>query len=372
MDAFAEGGAPVYRILIADDEELALLSIRMSFPFDKYGFTRVTALSDPVAAREALLNGRYDAAFLDIRMPGVGGLDIARALHEAGSATAVVIVSGYSDFEYAKRAIQLGAFDYCLKPVQPDEADALLHKLDDFLYARRVEEAEALIPAILAGKASLEDELSGPSAHTYALSLRGPDARGALRRFQIPCAYRILPRRDGDALIFLTSERPLEAQIERWIGPGRALALHASGTDAQIPWMIKTLLTAADAGKEGVTYLDGGAEEEGRDVFTALIRYVSEHFDEPMQLSALSKRFGYSYTYLCELFKRQTGMNYSSYLRQLRMARAEVLLREGVSVSEVSRRTGFQNSRYFASWFRALKGMPPSEYRLNQLKEVYQ
>ncbi len=75
----------------------------------------VAECEDGIAAMEAIAAHRPDISFLDIRMPGVSGLDVARAAVAAKSQ--VVFTTAYD--EYAVRAFEAGAVDYLLKPVQP-------------------------------------------------------------------------------------------------------------------------------------------------------------------------------------------------------------------------------------------------------------
>ena len=119
----------MYRILLADDEKMALLSTNRSLPFAQWNMAVSASLCDPYEALSLLENGYYDAAFLDIRMPGLSGLDIIKKRKAAPFCPECIVVSGYSDFSYLKQAIQLGAFDYCLKPIQNGEASALLERL---------------------------------------------------------------------------------------------------------------------------------------------------------------------------------------------------------------------------------------------------
>lgn len=106
----------MFRVLLVDDEELALISLQYSFPWKEYGFTELLTTTDSGEAM-SLLEERYmDAAFVDIRMPGINGLELLKLAQERGLDTVFVIVSGYSDFAYAKTAIGYGVLDYCLKP----------------------------------------------------------------------------------------------------------------------------------------------------------------------------------------------------------------------------------------------------------------
>ncbi len=137
------------KALIVDDEQMALLSTRYSLPFETFGFNRVDLFSDPFAAKEALLSGQYDAAFIDIRMPGLSGLDLIAAVQNAGLATACIIVSGHSDFDYLRQAIQRGAVDYCLKPIHPEEADNLMRNLWGKINAYKLQNDGACLSKLL-------------------------------------------------------------------------------------------------------------------------------------------------------------------------------------------------------------------------------
>ena len=110
-----EGGGTVFRVLLVDDEELMLVTMRCAIAWQKYGFTNITAVSDPQEALRLLQEEHFDAAMVDIRMPGMNGLEMIEAAQKYGVSTGFVIVSGYADFSYAKQAIGLHVLDYCLK-----------------------------------------------------------------------------------------------------------------------------------------------------------------------------------------------------------------------------------------------------------------
>lgn len=80
---------------------------------------------------EALCLGRRkkaDIIITDIRMPGLNGLELCEKLHEANPNIQIILISGYADFSYAQRAIQLGVLGYCLKPVDIQYLQKLLRQ----------------------------------------------------------------------------------------------------------------------------------------------------------------------------------------------------------------------------------------------------
>ncbi|MEK5418543.1 response regulator [Paenibacillus sp. FSL L8-0708] len=72
-------------------------------------------------ALERILRSNPDIVLTDIRMPGLNGLDLIRTLKGKGCKAKCIIVSGYSEFEYAKEAIELEAVDYLVKPAELGE-----------------------------------------------------------------------------------------------------------------------------------------------------------------------------------------------------------------------------------------------------------
>ena len=80
----------------------------------------------------AVYNGDYDIILMDIEMPGMNGLDAARAVLEQRPECKVIFVTAYSLFQYAHEAMHLGACDYLLKPVNPDEVEASIRAIHDY------------------------------------------------------------------------------------------------------------------------------------------------------------------------------------------------------------------------------------------------
>lgn len=129
----------MYRILIVDDEPMALYSTAHTFPWADWGFDPPVLMTEAPAALDKLRTERFDAAIVDIRMPQMTGIDLIRLSGEAGLQTVFIVLSGYSDFSYVQTALRLSTFDYCLKPILPDAAQAALERLSGRIHDIRVE-----------------------------------------------------------------------------------------------------------------------------------------------------------------------------------------------------------------------------------------
>jgi len=118
------------KILIVDDELVVRDSLGKWFASEGYT-ARPTG-----SAREALetiQQMEFDIALIDIKMPGMDGMELQSRLHEADPELTVIIMTGYASVETAVQALKHGAYDYITKPVDPDElshlvANALEHK----------------------------------------------------------------------------------------------------------------------------------------------------------------------------------------------------------------------------------------------------
>ena len=110
--------------VVAEDEALlrqALVAeLRRAWP----GLQVLAECEDGASAVEALAEHQPDVAFLDIRMPGLTGLEVARIATEASPRTHIVFVTAYD--QYAIDAFEHGAVDYLLKPVKPERLAATL------------------------------------------------------------------------------------------------------------------------------------------------------------------------------------------------------------------------------------------------------
>jgi DNA-binding LytR/AlgR family response regulator len=113
--------------VIAEDETLlrnALLEqLRDAWP----QLDIVAECEDGASALEAIAEHQPDVAFLDIRMPGLSGLEVAAAAAQASPGTQVVFVTAYD--QYAIDAFERGAIDYLLKPIAPERLAATVQRL---------------------------------------------------------------------------------------------------------------------------------------------------------------------------------------------------------------------------------------------------
>jgi DNA-binding NtrC family response regulator len=106
------------KILVVDDEEVVRLShIRTLASIH----CNVEVVRDGAEALRVMEQRPADVVLLDLRMPGMDGMGVLKAIKQRWPETEVVIITGYPTVETAKEAVRLGAYDYLAKPVGPDD-----------------------------------------------------------------------------------------------------------------------------------------------------------------------------------------------------------------------------------------------------------
>ncbi len=128
------------RTLLADDEKWILQGLQASVDWEKEGFFIVDTAKNGIEAREKILSLDIDFVITDIRMPGFDGLSLMEDLKAQNKAVSFAIISGYAEFSYAKKGIDLGAIGYLTKPVDENELLALLKNVKHFFDNKRITE----------------------------------------------------------------------------------------------------------------------------------------------------------------------------------------------------------------------------------------
>lgn len=108
-------------ILLVDDETYVTESLEVTIPWVELGITSVFRAASGKEALHILENNAIDIVVTDIRMPGMSGLELIDEISQRWAHIRCILLTGHSDFEYTKKAIQLKAIDYILKPVNDEE-----------------------------------------------------------------------------------------------------------------------------------------------------------------------------------------------------------------------------------------------------------
>jgi len=107
-------------LLIADDESVIRKGL-LSLNWSKLGIDTVLDAQNGIEAKQYLKDYDVDILVSDIRMPGHSGLELSEYIQKTSANTAIILLTGFGEFQYAQQALRNQVFDYLLKPVKPDE-----------------------------------------------------------------------------------------------------------------------------------------------------------------------------------------------------------------------------------------------------------
>jgi two-component system response regulator YesN len=145
------------RVVIADDEEMARFMIRSQIAEVAADLDcRIVAeAKNGEELLDAVRVARPDLVIADIRMPSLDGLEALKVSKDEGTEAEWIMLTGFSDFQYAREALRGGACEYLLKPVPPEELRSTLERASRRLRARKIEKrrkiAEGLALRYLSG-----------------------------------------------------------------------------------------------------------------------------------------------------------------------------------------------------------------------------
>lgn len=125
------------KIMIVDDEFYFREALKVSLPWNELGFMICGEAKNGKEALEKLEDLKPDIILVDINMPIMDGLEFVQEIRETGSGCKIIILTGHSEFLYAKQAVQLGVYNYILKPVNEKELTETLFKIKKAIHREK-------------------------------------------------------------------------------------------------------------------------------------------------------------------------------------------------------------------------------------------
>lgn len=126
----------MYRLIIADDEKIIQEGLKTQIDWNKLGFEIVGTFCDGTEVIDFLDSMPVDVVLTDIMMTHIGGIDVARYIHDTEIPCKVVFISGHKEFELALQAIRYGVEEYILKPSKVEHVEAVFIKIKKDLDAK--------------------------------------------------------------------------------------------------------------------------------------------------------------------------------------------------------------------------------------------
>ncbi|MFC9707862.1 response regulator [Paenibacillus sp. NPDC056933] len=225
-------------ILLVDDETYVTESLELTIPWGELGVTTVLRAASGKEALQIMEENAVDLVVTDIRMPGMSGLELIEEVSSRWPHIRCILLTGHSDFQYAKKAIQLQAADYILKPVNDEEFMAsvsaaitsLRDEWDEFdkyhrlLYSRKSDYKilrENLMHDLLLGR-EITARALGEQLEKYEIALQ-PDQPTIMMLIRLTGRFSAMDQQSLDLMEFAVgniAEEVFGPQYNVWFGRG--------------------------------------------------------------------------------------------------------------------------------------------------------
>lgn len=286
-----------------------------------------------------------DLMLTDIRMPVMDGLELCKRVASHYPYIQRVVISGYSDFEYARTCMKHGVKEYLLKPVTKPDMHELLDKLLLQLTRSR--------PSIIRWEAWLN------SLFQAVFVMNVDEVRKLVDEWRQTAMAMDLLLTDlqemlTDSIHMLVkrlSEREcaIQAPQANW-HTFRSPELAFNHFESLVLIMVQQL---AD-------YRQGSF----KDPVVEAKRHIEEHLSEEITLEELADLVGLTPTYFSYFFKKETGSTFSQYRIAMRMELAQKLLAiPHMKIMDVAEQVGYTDYPHFNKMFKKCTGLSPTEYR---------
>jgi two-component system response regulator YesN len=406
----------MYKLFIVDDEYDVIEGIKDSINLNEHDIEVCGYSSSGAEALDNVRVQRPDILIVDMNMPVMGGIELIEKVKNEGINAEFIILSGYDDFNYAQRAINLGVAEYLLKPCHIQRILKAVLSAKELMEERRVQERlleqykaqfmnnaqplkELLITRLLDGKTLIREDVIQEEINLYGIFLFDlgftvvlckpendaynsrliPLIQGEFKKINLPnetLAYK------GSIVSVCSTACPketLEKILEKIIKKaGEAFFLHMTiivGREAVKPEELsgcyrkcREILDAESfLGIDKIIFSDEGADSRKTKInklIEASIDYIKNHYAEDIKLESVAKKIFITSGYLSILFKQTTGINFLDYLHRYRIQISKDLLKDvRHKVYEVAGMTGYQDEKYFSRTFKKITGLSPRQYR---------
>ncbi len=328
------------KLLLVDDESIIRETIEAMLPLEKLGMRLTGSCGNAFDALNSMENDMPDILVTDIKMPRMDGLELIERAMTLNPRLECIVLSGYDEFTFAKRAISLGVREYLLKPFYKEELIQTLEKVSVKIRQSR-RQRDDRIPELAEKLFALQPEENRITAAQVRDTVLSMGCEDVLREAY---TYLIAHQESQPMRAFTAVRRTYDSETE----------------------LLETVA-------QGLTSMLAG-HGQYRPFVQAMCRYIDEHYsDDNLSLQYLADHVIHMRAdYIGREFTKDTGMKVSDYLCRARMERAKTLLQDAASenhIYEIAEQIGLgHNPQYFSRLFRKYTGLTPKEYIQNNKK----
>lgn len=410
----------MYRLLIADDEALEREGLEIIVKRSLPGKFEIFQAKNGREAIEKAEEHKPDLILMDIKMPGIQGLEALKGIKKIIPKAKMVLVTAYDHFAYAKEAVSIGVKDYILKPAKRDQVVTLLQRLTAELDEEKKKTQESLemqeklseLLPLVEGELAvmlmmdeaqeqnlkhLADLINFQMEKGFCLCLdlgsfsleknKIYDAAKNFMKLNLSCiASPIIgnqiaffavaddkkqgysQRIDSNELaekLSLLLEKQFDHRVSIGIGSTykELEGLRYSYHEAVLALGEKNIRA-----NHHEDYLQSLQSEVMKykimDVIEHAQKFIRENYHEDISMEQTAEYVNLSAYYFSKIFKNKSGKTFTDYLTDIRIQKAKELITEtNLSLKEVCYEVGYKDPNYFSRVFKRVTGITPTDYR---------
>jgi len=341
----------MYKVLIADDEPFVRMGLEKMIDWQQFGCLVCGVAENGAEGLDIIKKEKPEIIFTDIKMPEMDGLSMLREAKKILPHSKVIMLTGYREFDYVHEALQLGAFDFLLKPSNMNNINATLSRAVSELW--RSENTMLNL-----SKEELLDGIRWGNEQMVEKSLE--------KITEFVGQHNFKPNKETkdffwDIILSINNIRMAEIKIESNHSQNEFGDIEKSHTMFSECDNIADLINLLHSACFSITVRVN--KNIGLKVQN-IIDYIDKHYAEQISLYDVSENICISTYYASRIFKQKMGKNFVDYLNEVRMEKAKEFLKDvQYKIYEVAELIGIYDAHYFSKIFKKYVGVTPSEYR---------
>lgn len=355
----------MYKTLIVDDRDIFLLEMeRLKVWGEVSGFEIAGKANNGSQAIDLLKKNKYDLVLTDIRMPIIDGLQLLREIKKDNLCSCVVIISEYSEFNYARQGIVLGAFDYLVKPASEESLLQVLQRAVSFLKENQNNRLHS-------GLDSDNNDWVYPTAEEKNIFhyIKNKDF-SAVQLFSLTVDNLYLALSDNiikaDIIIKKLYHNLIKAVYEefKWLSNFIGIYyfeevdfLHEGKSDTFKEFYLRKI-------NHLIRFIIKFEPDTQDENIRNICDFILNNPENDLKLKVIAEKFFINNTYLSNSFPAKTGIHFNDYVTMVKLTRAEYLIKStNLKTYEIGYQIGYRDLNYFMKQFKKLYGLSPSELR---------
>lgn len=340
----------MYKVYIVEDEHLEREALKTILNKQAPDVDVVGSAASGMAALEGIKETDPDIILMDINIPEINGIEVLRKVKQADPNKKVILITAFNEFDFAHQAIKAKVDDFLLKPIRPEQL---------------LEAIRQAIGSLKANEKSMFNEKMNEVLFAV-VQKKYSDTRRALTEY-IDLLYE---HYSYDLL-------SIEHEIDHFMEELNTIARDTYHYDA-MPSLrggsgqhfVNNYKTPYDLKIEIMKVIDKIFDhmlennENRKNTIEDILNYIDRNCAKDISLDQVGEYANMSSYYLSKIFKKETGVNFVTYLteRKIEIAK-DMLINTDVPIINIALDLSYHEPNYFSKVFKKSTGMTPTEYR---------